>query len=142
MKIVDANVLIYAYNTQADLHKEAMTFWEDLVNSGSVVGVPWIVLQAFVRLMTGRQVLTNPFTATEIVDVVDSWFENTNVQLLPHTLDTYRVFSKLVVKYKLTGSITTDCTIVASVIENQGVLYSNDTDFLRFREVKLENPFG
>ncbi len=141
MKIVDVNVLIYAYNTQADLHKEAKSFWEDLVNSGSVVGVPWIVLQAFVRLMTGRQVLTSPFTAKEIVDVVDSWFDNTNVRLLPHTLDTYRVFSKLVAKYKLTGSVTTDCTIAATAIENQGVLYSNDTDFLRFREVKLENPF-
>lgn len=141
MKIVDTNLLIYAYNTHSDLHEQAASFWEDVVNSGAVVGIPWIVLQAFIRLMTGRQVLTNPYTAKEIVGVVDSWLENTNVQIIPHNTKTYAVLSKLITKYKLTGAVTTDCTIVASVIENQGVLYSNDTDFLRFKEIKLENPF-
>jgi len=61
---------------------------------------------------------------------------------LSHGKEIYQIFSELVVKYRLTGAVTTDTTIAASVIEHQGVLLTNDSDFLRFKEIKIENPFA
>ena len=52
MIVPDINLLVYAYNDGSTHHVAARRWWESLVNGTERVGVPWIVLTGFVRLMT------------------------------------------------------------------------------------------
>lgn len=142
MLFPDANVLIYAFNTSAPLHEEARLWWEREVNRGTPLGVAWPVFSAFVRLLTGRQIVENPYTAVEIFELAESWWERPNVTLVEPTVETYRNFRTLMERGRLAGSATTDAWIAAHVMEHRGRLITNDTDFIRFPEIRTENPFS
>ena len=141
MIIPDLNILLYAFNKSAPLYLPAARWWEAQVNSGEIIGIPWVVLLGFVRLLTGRQLVQNPFRPEEIVAICNEWFSFSNVRLLENTAGTYRVMAELLVKYQLSGPLVTDACIVAQVIEEGAQLYSNDSDFLRFSEITVTNPF-
>ncbi len=141
MIVPDTNILIYAFNASVPQHRQAASWWEEAVNSGSLIGVPAVVFLSFVRLLTGRQIVDNPYTAEQLFGLTDEWWERPSVRLLHTTEKTFGLFRTLVEKYNLSGSATSDALIAAFVVEHRGLLISNDTDFLRFKEIKVENPF-
>jgi uncharacterized protein len=63
MIIPDTNLLLYAYVDSMPLHKEARSWWEQLMAGDEAIGIAWVVLMGFVRLTTNRHVLVNPITA-------------------------------------------------------------------------------
>lgn len=141
MIVPDANVLIYAFNASAPLHKEAAGWWEEQVNAARPIGICWPVFQAFVRLLTSRTIVERPYTAGQLFDLAEEWWERPTVRLLAPSSETYRLFRELVQTYKLSGGATTDALIAAFALEHSGRIISNDTDFLRFSELTVENPF-
>ena len=141
MLIPDANLLIYAFNASAPLHLKARRWWEKEVNEGTALGIPWPVFQAFLRLLTSPSVVVRPYSSAEIFKLSDEWWSRPNIALLEPSRLTYSHFRRLVERYELAGSITTDALIAAFVIEHKARLASNDTDFLRFEEIKVLNPF-
>ncbi len=141
MILPDVNVLIYAYNASAPLHREAVKWWEGHVNDGSSIGVCWPVFQGFVRLLGGRHVVAEPYSAQELFGIADEWWARPSVRLLSATEHTYSYFRRLMETYDLSGSMATDALIAAFALEHRGTLATNDTDFLRFRELSVVNPF-
>jgi len=137
----DVNVLVYAFNASAPLHKKAAHWWEDQLNSQRHVGVPWPVFQSFVRLLTGPHVVETPYTAAELFSLAEEWWARPGVSLLSPTPNTYDVFRRLMESYRLGGNVATDALIAAFALEHRARLATNDTDFLRFQELRLENPF-
>ncbi|MEW6277103.1 MAG: hypothetical protein AB1758_00670 [Candidatus Eremiobacterota bacterium] len=47
MILPDANLLIYAFNASAPLHRKAARWWEAQVNNGLPVGVCWLYCRPF-----------------------------------------------------------------------------------------------
>ncbi len=142
MVIPDLNVLVYVYNASAPRHLLAVRWWEDQINGGASIGICWPVLQGFVRLLTGRQIVTDPYSPEEVFSLIDGWLAFPSVRLLGTTPQTYLNFRKLVQRYRISGSMTTDALIAALVLEHGAVLASNDTDFLRFREIRVLDPLS
>ena len=52
MKLVDANVLLYAVNEDADHHEESRAWLDGALSGAETVAFSWIVLLASVRLAT------------------------------------------------------------------------------------------
>jgi hypothetical protein len=52
VKVVDANVLLYAVNESAEHHEEAVGWLDAALSGQSTVGFSWISLLAFLRLST------------------------------------------------------------------------------------------
>jgi hypothetical protein len=50
MKIVDANVLLYAVNRETPHDERVRTWWEEALAGDEPVGLCWLVLLAFLRL--------------------------------------------------------------------------------------------
>ena len=135
------NVLIYAYNASAPLHRAAAQWWEEQVNGGSSVGVCWPVFQGFIRLLGERHVVEQPYSSEELFAIADEWWARPSIRLLSATDHTYRHFRRLMEAHGLSGSMATDALIPAFALEHRGTLATNDTDFLRFRELSVVNPF-
>lgn len=60
MLIPDANLLIYAHDSSSPDHGAAKKWWEAVLSGDEPVGLPWVVLLAFARIMTHPQICTNP----------------------------------------------------------------------------------
>ena len=52
MIIPDANLLIYAHDESCPQHRKALDWWQRILAGSETVGIPWIVLLAFTRLLT------------------------------------------------------------------------------------------
>lgn len=79
MIVVDANLLIYAVNEDAPDHKKAKRWLEDVVSGTETVGLPWVVLLAFLRLTTRAGLFQKPLGVEAAFGVVDAWLRQPSV---------------------------------------------------------------
>ena len=73
MNLVDANVLLYAVNEDAEHHDRSRRWLDGELSGAGVVAFSWIVLLAFVRLSTKVALFPAPLGVAEAMDRVDAW---------------------------------------------------------------------
>jgi toxin-antitoxin system PIN domain toxin len=73
MKIIDANVLLYAKNADSLQHERCRSWLEGALNGNELVGFPWNVLLVFLRLSTKPQIFLSPLTPSGAVERVRLW---------------------------------------------------------------------
>ena len=142
MTVVDANVFLYAYNEDAPQQRAAADWLTKLLESGEMIGLPWVTLWAFIRISTNSRVWTNPRPAAEAFAIVREWLAQSGVVALqagPLHLD---ILEKLSKDHGVVGPLATDAVLAAIAIEHGASLASTDQDFRRFTGLKWVNPLG
>jgi predicted nucleic acid-binding protein len=66
MIIPDTNLLIYAHDESCPQHRKALEWWQRTLGGSETVGIPWIVLLAFTRLLTSPQICLDPLTVGQV----------------------------------------------------------------------------
>ena len=140
MIIPDINLLVYAYNRDARDHAKAKIWWEGLLSSQEPVGLPWIVVCGFIRLMTHPSVLVTPMVPQHAIAHVRTWLARSNVEIMEPGPRHIELLESLLGNLGIAGNLTTDAHIAAIAIENQCVVHSNDADFARFAGLRWRNP--
>lgn len=140
MILVDANLLIYAVNRDADQHKQARR-WLERALSGSVeIGLAWIVLLAFIRVTTRAGILTKPLHYSAALTYVDGWLKQPQVELIGPGERHWPILRNLLTNTGTAGNLTSDAHLAALAIEYGAEIYSADYDFRRFTGVAHVNP--
>lgn len=142
MIVLDANLLLYAYDSSSARHQHARELIERLFSSDEPVGLPWLVIAAFLRVTTNARLQRQRFTVEEAVAVVTQWLECPNVRALGPGEDHWLVFQDLLKQGQARGPLVSDAEIAAITIENGGTLYSTDRDFARFSSLRCKDPLG
>lgn len=140
MIIPDTNLLVHAHNALAPGHEAARDWWEECLNGRVQVGLPWLVMSGFLRLMTHPKVLADPMPVTDAVERVREWLEQPPVHVLEPGRRFGEVFLGLLEALGTSGNLTTDAQLAALAIESQAELHSCDTDFARFPGLRWRNP--
>ena len=140
MKIVDANVLLYAVNESAEHHKEAVRWLDGALNGRSTVGFSWICVLAFVRLSTKVGLFPAPLTVDQAVDRVRAWLAQPTSVLLGPTTQHLDVFCNLLRPVGGGGNLINDAHLAALAIEHRGEVVTYDSDFGRFPGVTWSTP--
>jgi toxin-antitoxin system PIN domain toxin len=142
MIIPDINLLIYAHNDQAPNHQKAKAWWEGLMNGKTPVGLPWVSISGFIRLMTHPRVLSRPLDVGQAVEHVRSWLDQKPVRILHPGAKFEQLFLEYLMTLGTAGNMTTDAQLAALALEHQGELHSSDADFLRFPGLRWINPLA
>jgi len=140
--VLDANILLYAYDAASDQHAKARTWLEDILSGADPVGLPWQTVTAFMRIVTNPRLSGKRFTAAEVVDVVDEWVNQPNVRLLAAGDHHWSFLRQTIAEGQARGPLVTDAELAALTIEYGGVLYSTDRDFSRFPGLRWRNPLA
>lgn len=140
MIVVDTNLLVFAYDATAPRHRDAKRWWEAALSSVEPIGVPWVVVLAFTRLLTHPTICERPVTTETVRGIVASWVDLPHVRLLSPTEETIRTLFSLLEVAGVGGSLSTDAMIAAHAIDHGGIVYSNDRDFGRFAGLRWKNP--
>jgi len=138
--LVDANLLIYAIDTDAPLHGPAREWLEGALSGTTRIGLPWIVLLAFLRITTRPRILVRPLSLGEATVYVDSWLEQPFVEPVSPGPSHWGILRSLLAASGTAGNLTSDAHIAALAIEHRAAIYSTDHDFGRFPGVKHVNP--
>lgn len=140
MIVVDLNLLVYATNRDAPLHKDAHRWWQRCLADATPIGLPWAVIVGFVRLSTNPRVMPRPLSPEQAFSVVDDWLAHPSIRPVEPSLRHWALVKELLEPLGSAGNLTTDAHIAAVAIEHGARLYSTDSDFARFPGLRWTNP--
>lgn len=142
MKIVDANVLIYAVNEDAALHEEARHWLDGALATpgGEPVGLDWVVLLAFWRISTHPAIFSTPLDTATAASVLESWTVQPGAVVVTPTSRRLGLMSGLLSKGGTAANLVNDAHLAALGIEHGATLVSYDRNLARFSGVKVVAP--
>jgi toxin-antitoxin system PIN domain toxin len=140
--VVDANLLIYSYDTRSPDHKKSVAWLEKAFSETEAVGLPWQTISAFLRLITNRQLPGVCLTLEEAARIIDEWRGQPNVRLLVPTDDHWAVLRRTMIEGQASGPLVSDAELAALTVEHGGVLYTADRGFARFPGLRWKNPLS
>lgn len=140
MIVLDANVLLYAYDQDSEFHAEARRYLERIFSEMEPVGIPLLSLSAFLRILSQRGTGSARFSLRELIEIADEWFQWDHVHLLTPGNRHWHILQRMLLEGNASGRRVTDAQIASLTIEYGGVLQTNDRDFSRYPGLRWENP--
>ena len=140
MIVLDANLLLYAYDSECAEHEKAHSWLETVFSGQEPIGLPWQTISAFLRIHTNSRLPGDRFTTEEAVRVIDEWMDLPQVRLLVPGERHWGLFRQMLLEGKVRGPLATDAELAALTIEYGGVLHTTDRGFARFPGLRWVNP--
>lgn len=140
MKLVDANVLLYAVNADSPHHDSARSWLDDALSGGATVGFSWVVLLAFLRLSTRPDLFPQPLSVEAACDQVDAWLASGPAVVVEPTSTHRAVLRQLLAEVGAGANLVNDAHLAALAVEHKGSVVSYDNDFARFPGVFWQRP--
>jgi uncharacterized protein len=138
--IPDINLLIYAYDSTSRFHPGALRWWEELLSGTETVGLPWISVLGFLRIMTNPRVMQHPMPMSKALKAVEQWMERPNICAVSPGPGHFALLARFLDEAGGAANLTTDAHLAALAVEHKGILHTSDTDFGRFAGLKWVNP--
>jgi toxin-antitoxin system PIN domain toxin len=139
--LLDANLLIYAYDASSPFHNATRQWLEETIESEPMIGLPWISILAFLRITTHPR-LPHRQTLALAIGIVDDWLELPNVRVVAPGERHWTTLKKIATDGQVRGALVTDASLAALAIEHGATLCSNDQGFRRFPALKFFNPLA
>lgn len=140
MKLVDANVLLYAVNTSSRQHERSRAWLEGALAGGAAVAMAWVPLLAFVRISTRAGLFPRPLTVVQAGQVVQDWLAQPACTLVHPTARHPYLLADLLDGVGVGGNLVNDAHLAALALEHRAEIVSYDTDFARFPGVRCSPP--
>ncbi|MCI0634365.1 MAG: type II toxin-antitoxin system VapC family toxin [Actinobacteria bacterium] len=142
MILLDANLLLYAYDSTSPVHGRARDWLEATLASEEEIGVALVSLLTFVRVGTNPSVFKQPLTVADAFEEVSAWLERPNVGMVQPTRRHFELLADLARTGKARGTLLMDAHLAALAIEHGATLCTTDRDFARFKGLRLEDPIA
>ena len=140
MKLVDANLLLYATDERSPRHPAARSWLDDLLSGDEPVAFAWAALLAFLRLSTNPRIFVQPLSMDKAFDVVQGWVTHP-CAVIVHPGDRHLTLVRQLLRSVGTaGNLVTDAHLAALAIEHGAELNSCDADFSRFSGLRWVDP--
>ncbi len=142
MTLVDANVLLYAYDTLSPHHARSREWLERALAGPAPVRIAWFTILAFLRISTSPRVFARPLSVQQAEAAVSTWLGLPAVAPLEPGDRYWEVLRDLLSTAQVTGPLVVDAALAALAIEHGAVLCTTDADFRRFPGLRTITPLG
>jgi toxin-antitoxin system PIN domain toxin len=140
--VLDANILIYAYDSGSSQHTKARAWVEKTLSGLEYVGLSWQTVAAFLRVMTNTRLPGPRLSLEEAARLVDEWLEQPSVRILSPSDEHWILLRRMIVDGQASGPLISDAQLAALTMEYGGVLHTTDRDFARFPSLRWANPLA
>lgn len=139
MKIVDANVMLYAVNTAAEHHEASVRWLDGALSGADSVGFAWLPLLAFVRLATKEALFPQPLRPEDAMSRIADWTAASSAVVVSPTARHADVLTGMLARVGAGGNLVNDAHLAALAVEHRAGIVSYDNDFQRFG-VRWDRP--
>jgi uncharacterized protein len=140
VKVLDANVLLYASNKSADHHAGARAWLMGALSGRESILIPWICSVAYLRIATHPRAVPEPLSVSAALTFLRSALVNAHVITgEPDHLHLDRV-EALLAATGHGGNLVNDAHVAARALQYEATVVSYDNDFGRFPGVRWERP--
>ena len=136
MILVDANILIYAHISSFAQYPIVRHWLDQQLNGSGPVGLPWVSLLAFLRLVTNPRVFEHPEPIGDAWRASRSWLACETAWIPQPTERHAELLGEISRAAWLHGNLVPDAHLAALAVEHGLTLCSTDGDFARFRGLR------
>lgn len=140
MKLLDLNLLVYTVDRDSPRHEAARRWLEQALSGDEPIGLAWVVVLRFLRLVTRAAVVRRPLNLEEAFELVEQWLDWPTVQIVLPGPHHWPLLRGLLTPLGTAGNLTTDAHLAALAIENRTTLCTADGDFRRFYGLRVSEP--
>jgi toxin-antitoxin system PIN domain toxin len=140
MKLIDANLLLYAYHPRAAEHQASRIWLEAMLSGSEPVRFAWVTLWGFLRISTNPRVFEYPLSMAEAGSTVSAWLAQPVAGILEPGERHWEIFQVLAMHGQTAGPLVMDAALAAIAIEHGATLCTTDRDFARFEGLAWTNP--
>jgi toxin-antitoxin system PIN domain toxin len=138
--LVDANVLLYAYDTSFEQHPAARRWLQATLTGPEPVRLAWTTILAFLRIGTNPRAFERPLTVREAVEIASAWLASPTVAIAEPTERHWEILARVLAVAAARGPLVMDAHLATLAIEHGATLCTTDRDFARFPGLRLLNP--
>lgn len=142
MILLDANLLLHAYNSSSQQHSAARRWLEEILSGTRPVRFAWVTILAFLRIGSNPRAFPYPLSPAEASEIVSSWLERPMVAVLIPGERHWSILSGLLIAHQARGPLAMDAHLAALAIEHGATLCTTDRDFARFPDLSVFNPLS
>ena len=142
MMLIDANLLLFAYNPRAVEHQASKAWLENTLSGTQLVRFAWLTIWAFLRISTSPRVFEHPLAVDEAMDAVAAWLDQPIAAVLEPAERHWTILRNLAQQGQTSGPMVMDAVLAAIAIEHGATLYTTDRDFSRFPGLACKNPIA
>ena len=142
MILIDANLLLHAYDPRAAQHEASRVWLEAALGGSSLVRFAWLTLWAFLRISTNPRVFEHPLSVAEAERAVSSWLAQPAAGILEPGERHWEILRDLIRSGQTSGPLAMDAALAAVAIEHGATLCTTDRDFARFAGLDWTNPLA
>lgn len=140
MLLVDVNVLVYAFRSDAVRHQEYKTWLETSVQAHETYAVSDFVLSGFLRIVTHPRIFVPPTPISRALDFVEKYRSAPNALAVSPGRRHWEIFLSLCRTAKARGNLVPDVWLAALAIESGCELITTDRDLSRFTGLRHRHP--
>ena len=118
MILIDANLLLYAYDSSSTNHESAWQWLEEVFAGDEPVRLAWATVLAFLRISTNPRLQQHVFTLPEAISIVEEWLAQPNFSLLAPGDRHWRIFAGILPEAQARGPLVMDADLAALAIEH------------------------
>jgi toxin-antitoxin system PIN domain toxin len=118
MNLIDANILLYAYDESAAQHDAARIWLEQQFSGSDLVALPSQSITFFLRISTNPRAYVKPFALLEATRIVSEWLSLGSVMIPTPTDRHWDIFKELLVNGQASGPLALDAHLAALSLEN------------------------
>jgi toxin-antitoxin system PIN domain toxin len=138
VKIPDTNVLLEAVNKDSRRHPTAHDWLTSALSGTDAVGFAWLGLLGFVRIVTKQSIFPRPLDPGAALGLVDEWLATPRATVANPGDRHLSILRELIEGAGTAGDLTSDAHLAAIAIERGATLATFDTDFYRFKGLRLD----
>jgi uncharacterized protein len=139
---IDVNILLYASDEASALSRQARSFLDVCAAGPEVLCLAWPTLTSYLRLSTHPAIFANPLTPDQAERNVGSLLGLPHVRVLSEQEGFWDVYRGVTRGPAVRGNDVPDAHLAALLRQHDvATLYTNDRDFLKFKFLRVRNPF-
>jgi toxin-antitoxin system PIN domain toxin len=142
MRLVDVNILIYAFREDAPGHTAYREWLEACVDSDEAYAVSDHVLAGFLRVSTHPRVFHPPTPIDSSIQFVEAYRHRANAVHIAPGPRHWDIFTRICLDSGAKGSLVPDAWLAALAIEHGCEFMTNDRDFSRFDGLRWRHPLN
>jgi hypothetical protein len=140
--LVDANLLIYIFDTDSPHHTNASRWLNGQFGGASAVGIPWESSAAFLRIVTNPRIYERAVSTAQAWRQVQEWLATDGAWVPLPTESHTRIFGQLLSEPGVRANRVPDAHLAALAISHGLILCSADAGFARFPGLRWTNPLS
>jgi len=139
---IDTNVLLYAANTDDDLHARARELLERLARGPDLLYLFWPTTLGFLRIATHPAIFPEPSSPSQAMATVAALLARPNVRAPGEEAGFWDLYEATAGE-DTRGNHVPDAHL-AALMRQHGVrvIYTRDRDFHRYQGIEARDPFG